>query len=620
MPRLKAIQLAVEEALPDNLRDYTRRYDAKSLGTILHQVAANYPDAFREISKKLTDIGRNAAYWQGETLDIEDLDTGIDRKKIFAEMRREIGAARKQYPHDDTAFKATRQKIWDRYIALLETAAMEDAKTRGSNLAYAVGSGSRGNPSQMRSMIASPGLYADAEGNVVPVFIENSFADGLRPGEYMAGTYGARSAVISTKVATAKGGFLGKQVVQVAAPLVVTEEDCGVSNGLDLDVHDTDNLMGRVLARDVPGYKAGTILDRKALSELARRNVKNLLVRSPLTCQASEGICSKCAGAATDGKLFAIGDTAGITGGQALTEPITQGSLRAKHGGGAASGEKREYSGFDVINTFMQSPEEFPDKAVVSEVGGRVDRVREAPQGGQIVTVGGHDHYVAPGYPLTVKEGQTLEAGDRLSEGLIDPSDVVRLRGLGEGRRYYATRLPKILKDSGLPADWQNVELVARAALDHVVVHDPEDGLGALLPEDTISYSQAARSWKPPVGTKSYTPKQAIGKYLMAPALHYTVGTKLTPRMAEQLEKNNFQVQANDAPPPFEPEMVRLQGAGSAAQDDWLASTHTSYLRKQLGEHAMRGSDTHLRDSIHFAPPLAVGEDFGKNLRETGHF
>src|SRR5262249_20623530 len=144
-----------------------------------------------------------------------------------------------------------------------------------------------------------------------------------------------------------------------------------------------------------------------------------------------------------------------------------------------------------------QSPETFPYKAAVSEVPGRVEAVEDAPQGGKYVVVAGKKHYVLPGYELTVKPGGMVEAGDQFSDGIIDPSDIVRLRGLGEGRRYYVDRLQQAYDESGAGKPSKlNLEIMARGTLDHVRVDNP-DGLGEYLPDDTASYNHLSASYSP---------------------------------------------------------------------------------------------------------------------------
>ncbi|MFN5249873.1 MAG: hypothetical protein ACK5DE_02400 [Bacteroidota bacterium] len=1018
---MKAIQLLVNSQLPPDLRDYNREFDSKSLGSLMADVARKYPDQYERISKAISDIGRKASYFQGESLTLADNRPVIDRDKMLVEMDNEIEEAKKTSIDKDD-FDNKKIEIWSKYNDKIQKETAREALARKNNLAYSVMSGARGKPAQLKMMLSTPGLYTDAQDNIIPLFVRTSFAEGLRPAEYLAGTYGARKAVLclhedtlvrlpngdsvpikhieagmhvvgadkhgntfpvkvtcvysqglqpvnrytfrrgcgggkhevictsghkflqndyrsynqaynkfikgkgpkpqaslvhekdiypigekrsrqaavlagamrttgrkepyammlgiltgdgcltdsdlrirlscadesmindlssymcglglklsdrrtsdnfdweivadnynaknnksmqkgvqgfvanarmahkqilideglafhraenkklptsihtwdndsiaayisgliatdgsiyfdantdyprvsfamaakdvifglhkllqhrfgvygteisfrdaggfgdnsalrknrlwefsvttdtgikrllsvlppipgckeakrqkallaklkqenpypkarlefvkdegyaycydievdhpdhlfvldsglvtsnSTKRATAKGGDLAKQMVQSAASLVVSENDCGAANGIDLE-SDDKSLRGRVLARDTGKVPAGTILDKNALANIRKQGVEKLIVRSPMTCQAKEGVCARCMGLNALGKFPAKGDAVGITAAQAIGEPITQGALNVKHQGGAA-GTDRRYAGFSVINQFVQTPDTFPDKAVLSKIDGQVNSVIEAPQGGYYVTVDNEPHYVAPGYPVTVKVGERVEAGDMMSEGLADPGEVVELRGLGEGRKYYADKLKQLLDDSGMEADRRNTELMARAALDHLQITDVKED-DEYLPDDVVSYSYFSNKYTPPKDTNKYKSDKAVGTYLQSPALHYTIGTKITPKIAKHLKSAGFEeVFASPDSPTFKPHMVRLRAATHHGTD-WLASMHTSYLKKQLSESAIRGEESNVESNIHFAPRLAIGTNFGENIEQTGKF
>lgn len=293
-------------------------------------------------------------------------------------------------------------------------------------------------------------------------------------------------------------------------------------------------------------------------------------------------------------------------------------SNSAKHTAGMSTG-KKSYSGLGTIIQFTQSPEAFKDRGAVSELDGKVTSVEEAPQGGMFVTVGDKKHYVLPGHEVYVKPGDTVEAGDQLAEGLVDPEDIVRLKGLGEGKLYYAERLHQMLQDSGAGTDRRNTEVLARGAIRHIKITDP-DGMGSYLPDDVVDYNAAQNTYKVPETAREVTPKEAVGKYLQKPYLHYTVGTRVTPTVAKKLAKNKYDsLLVDDAAPGFEPHMVRLRTA-SHTNPDWMASLATSSISKQLNESATRGDDTNVISNPDFRPRLAVGENFGKNVTTTGEF
>jgi len=613
---MKAVDILLNSILPEDLRG-DRTWDKKSIDQLMADIANKHPARYAELAKKISDVGRNAAYRQGETLTLSDMRGPIDKAKVFDQMDREIEMAKATTQGE--AFESARMKIYGKYAGELEKQTIAAAIASKNNLANTVISGARGSTVQLRGMITTPALYTDYKGRTISRFVRHSFGEGVRPADYLAGAFGVRLSVMSTKNATADAGDLGKQLVQSSSNLLVTEDDCGAANGISTSIDDRDTV-GRVLARDTGKFKAGMVIDRHVANDLRASGVKNIIARSALTCQAQQGVCSHCLGQQAGGKFAPIGFAAGITAAQAIAEPLTQGALSTKHEAGAFKGERRTFAGFDVINQLMQSPETFPHRASVSELEGRVDDITDAPQGGKYITVGGQKHYALPGYEPIVKKGDTVETGDQLSDGIMDVNDVVRLRGLGEGRRYYVDRVQQALSDSGAGnASRRNLELIARGALDHVRVTS-DDGVGSYLPDDLGSYNHLAVTYSPPAHVKNVPLKTAKGLYLHAPALHYSIGTKLSGRMVKEMQDSGVtDVTAHEDAPPFVPEMVRLRGSQYAGTD-WLAKHHASNISRNIGLDAERARDTNVEKNVHFVPRLAVGMGFGDKVNESGEF
>lgn len=293
-------------------------------------------------------------------------------------------------------------------------------------------------------------------------------------------------------------------------------------------------------------------------------------------------------------------------------------SNSAKHTAGMTQ-SKKTYSGLDALIQFTQSPEKFKDQGAVAELDGKVENIEEAPQGGYYVTINGQKHYTPQGHDLEVKVGDKVEAGDQLSEGLVDAEDIVKYKGLGEGRRYYAERLNKMLADSGAPSDKRNTEILARGALRHVRVTDLE-GMGDYLPDDIVDYNSLQSTYRPSESAVAMNPKDAVGKYLQTPVMHYTIGTRITPKVAENLQKYDYnEILVDDDEPGFAPEMQRLRAAAHS-NPDWFASQGTSYLTKQLNEASVKGDDTNVLENADYRPRLAFGVGFGKNISQTGMF
>lgn len=617
---MRAVDFAVSRILPEDMRRPTYDLGKGGMGEIMADVARRYPDRFPDVAKRLGDLGRRASWLQGYTTGPSDTRGVIDTSSYYAKMDAEIANLKKENlaPRE---FDERRGEIFTRYSELIERDTMATAMKNRNAFALAVGSGARGNASHVKAIVSTPGVFQDSKGRIIPMFVRNSFGDGVRPAETLAGTYGARTSVVSTKKATAKGGDMLKIMTQSTLNYNVTEPDCGVSNGISASPDD-EHLTGRLLATAAGDIPAGTVIDRPTLAKL-RRAGKPIVVRSAMTCRAKHGLCSKCIGVQAGGRFANIGDSVGVTAAAAIGEPIVQGALNVKHNAGMAKG-KRSFAGLNYITQFLSIPEEFKDRATVAEQDGTVDKIEEAPQGGTFITVNGERHFALPGFQPLVKIGQRVEAGDALSDGLINPADIVRLRGLGEGRRYYSERLAQMLRDSGQKPDARNVEILTRAALDNYLIEDPDED-SPWLPDDTVRENEFLANYRPPEDTADMPITKSTGKFLQSPALHYTVGTRLTPSMVRKLgDAGVSSVSVSSQTPWFRPEMQRLRVAAHNS-GDWLVGLGTSYLSSQMRGSLERGDETNVAENYHYGPRLAFGSDagageFGANIEQTGKF
>lgn len=614
---MRALDFAISRILPEDLRRETYSVDKAGLQDLLYQVALRYPDKYAEVTQKIGDLGRNQAWFGGYSTGPKDTQGVIDTSVYFAQMDAELDDLKKKQDRmSDEDYDQERSGIMVRYSDMIKNDTMIAALKSGNAFAQAVESGARGNPAHIQAILSTPGVFTDAQDKVIPMFVRNSYSSGVRPGEMLAGTYGSRKAVVATKTATAKGGDLGKITGQSTSKYNVAEKDCGVENGIDLEPDDP-SLKGRVLAHPIGDFEAGTVIDRRVAARL-RRQKKPIVARSTMTCQAENGVCSKCAGLDPAGKFYSVGDSLGVTAGQAIFEPVVQGSLNTKHNAGQASG-KKSYAGLDVISQFVQVPSEFKDRAAVAEVDGMVESIVEAPQGGHFVKIGDENHYVLPGMAVHVKVGDKVEAGDIMSEGLASPADITRLRGLGEGRRYFAERFGQIAADSGQKPDARNMELFAKAAIDTFVVDDPDEE-SPFSPDERVRESRFLRNYTPPKDTEDRDTLSAVGGYLQKPTLHYTVGTRITPKMAERIGRAGIaKLPVSKTLPTFRSDMQRLRTASHDSRD-WLESMGSSYLKTQMRDSVERGDDTNVHSNSHFGPRLAYGKGFGENIQNTGMF
>jgi hypothetical protein len=607
-------QLLINEVLPDDMRDNKRILDKKGLNVLLREVAEKYPDKYRDISHKLGQLGHHAAYTTGgNSFGLKDMlraKSGIKNRRA---LQTKIDAVLDNDDMDDDSRDTNIIKLIGKMTGKDREEIFEESMAEGNPLATQLMGAGRGNKMNLASLRGSDGLYQDHHGNTIPVPVVRSYSQGLSPLEYWAGTYGARQGVMATKFATQDAGFLSKQLNQIAHRAVIMDMDEKETDeprtirGLPVSIDDDDS-EGSLLAHDIGAYKRNTVLTPKILRDLRKRKIKRILVRSPAVSGTPEGgIYARDAGVREFGDLPSRGENIGLAAAQALSEPLAQSQLSAKHTGGVA-GETKSLGGFEAINQMIQTPKIFKGGAAHSNHDGRVQAVEPAPAGGTYVMINNERHYVAKGFDVNVKKGQHVEAGDVISEGLPNPSLVVKHKGIGEGRRYFIGAMGDAMRGAGLRSNRRNIEILSRGLINHVRLTDE---IGDFAPDDIVPYSTLEHRYKPRQGFKASTPMQSVGKYLERPYLHYSIGTRIKPSMVKDFQE--FGVNSLDVhqePPPFEAEMVR--GMANLQHDpDWMTRMFGSGLKGSLLKGVHRGG-TSDEAGTSFIPSRVRAVDFGR--------
>jgi hypothetical protein len=246
----------------------------------------------------------------------------------------------------------------------------------------------------------------------------------------------------------------------------------------------------------------------------------------------------------------------------------------------------------------------------LAELEGRVDKISKAAQGGTDIVISGKKHYVPPGIDLKTEVGAKVEAGDELSEGLVNPRDIVRLRGVGAGRLHLADSLKTAYDNTVQPGiHRRNFENVARSLVNHVQIDDA-DQFDGVLPDDIVEYQHVQKTFKP-VDPRLIPLRRAKGSFLSKPYLHYTVGTPVDSTAIRDLKEfGHKEVEVIDSPPPFAPVMLRLTDVPKVTKD-WQARLAGTNLQKGLLASVHRGESSDIH-GVSFVPGLAQGKDLGK--------
>lgn len=604
-------QILINDALPPTLRDYSRRLDKKGTSALFQEIVDKHPDQYREIAKKLSDIGRRTATeFGGYSFGIDDLQVPENVNKMKIDLQNRVDKILSSRLPGDQKHEAVIELLRGK-AKEFEDAVYTEAVKNKNPLAMQVISGSRGNPGNIKSIIGGDLLYEDQAGRILPVPILKGYAQGLSPVNYFAGSYGARKGVVDVKQATQDAGAFGKQLNQVTHRLVVTAMDADEPEenvrGMPVDTEDESN-EGALLALPVGNYRRNQILTPKILSDLKAKGHDRILIRSPITGGPRQGgLYSADVGVRERGGLSPIGDFVGMAASQALSEKLSQAQLASKHAGGVA-GKSTAVSGFKYINQLAQVPKVFPGGAAHAQVDGKVAAIYDAPAGGKYLMIAGKRHFVRPGFEIKVKPGQIVEAGDVLSDGLPNPAEIVTHKGVGEGRRYFVDLMKKVYSDSGLKAHRRNIELLARGLINHVQLTEE---MGDYLPDDVISYNTLEHAYKPREGHAVVPPKNAVGKYLERPVLHHSIGTRIQPSMLKDFDHFGIKhVIVHHEPPPFQPIMIRAM-ENLAHDPDFMSQQLGTNLKKSLLTSTHRGRVSNELGTS-FVPGLARAVDFGR--------
>lgn len=597
----------VAEALPADLRDRNREMDKAGTKSLLQELAVRYPDQYVDVLKRMMDIARvsSTEYGRISSIDLSDLRTPPKLSKFRDAVRQEVRAVQ-QNPQLSTKQKNERiVAIMGGIIKDIPKMAVDEAVETGNSLGYSVKKGYRGSPHQLAQILFGDMMVTDHRGNPIPIAGLHGYGGGVSPSEYWAAAYGSRSGFIGVQFATAKSGFLGKQIAAMTQRARITGDDCGTLAGLNVTADDPD-LMGYVLAEQAGDIPAGTVITKDHLKKL---NGKEITVRSVTTCEQPAGICKQCAGQRLPGQFPKMGDFVGINAGRVVSEPFLQLSLGSKHGGAVYGGEKAEISGFDEIQQFLQIPENFKGKALLAPKDGQISATKPAAQGGSYIYMGGDEIYVPASRAINVQPGDKVWAGDVLTSGTPHPGEIAEHKGLGAARRYFTDTFNSMLKRNKVPASRRNVEVLARSFYENVEVTDPQGvmdyGFG-----DVVPYAELQKRYRPREGAEERVAGHAKGMYLEKPVLWYSIGTRITPEVADTLKARGVKsIFVHQQAPAFKPAVSRIM-ARSEKDPDWRVRLGGFGLQRSLIDAATKGSSSP-DVSTSPVPFLMTASDYG---------
>jgi len=592
-------RMLIDAVLPEKYRGRSGLLDKSGIKKLLTEIANDNPAEYANTVDKLTELGNEHAFARGFTVSIDDVQPVIKgRQKLLDDARR----ASKNMSDDKKV------KLYREVDKKLKVMIAHDLGEQGNNLYKMVQSGARGDMNQLKQIVSAPLLVDDVNGNTLPIAIEGSFSTGMSLPDYWNSLYGARKGVVDKQLQTSKPGEFNKDLMATVVRSVVTQEKCNTDNGLDFDINDS-NVNDRVLVQDVKSRgkvlaRQGDIVTPNMVTTFRKHKVKKVKCSSPLTCGLSDGVCSSCYGLDSTGKFPELGTNIGAIAGQSMTEPLTQMTLNTMHSGGV-SGSKN-VTGFEKIDKLIKMPKIIAGKATLSLHDGKVTSIENAMTGGKNVFIGSTKHFVSPGNSLKVKIGSTIKKGDPISDGIIQPRELVDLKGMLPAQKYLVDEIVSAYKDTGFNILKKNVETVVQSVSNTTRVVD--GGSSPYTLGDVIPYSLAESFNKKALGRVGLG--EALGKTLHRSYGPVKKGTEITKRVADIL-KNLGHTEVHIGPEPIvhKPFMEGIKQVPLLSKD-WMAQLGYGHIARAIQQGAGEGwtSDIHGYSPV---PAFAYGAEFG---------
>ena len=540
----------------------------------------------------------NKATEIGASTPLEDyINESDERSAILKEYEGKVGLITQ-----GTGTKAEKNmglaELTGSYNKKIEKQNLDYLSSRGSTAAKMARTGARGNPAQLASGTSTPLMSLNVKGELVPLVIKNSFASGMTPAEHLAMSYMGRGSTVLSQLSTALPGALFKRLAPTVFHETITIDDCGTKNGILQSSIDKKSILGR--------FEAGTnkLIDEEYYSELHSSSIKNIKVRSSLTCEAHEGVCKKCYGLMASGKMPEIGENVGVIAAQSISEVLTQAMLSTKH---KATVGERKGNIYDQASNILNNPKQnFKDEATISEVNGKVNEITLTPLKDYHVFVDGVKHFIPKTQHLVITKGDTITQGDPLSTGVINPRKLVSLRGMGSGRKYLAKELRNIY---GGGLDPRHFEIVAKNLIKYVEVQNPGDS--GFLPGDKISVNSIQKHLQ---DSEVEVPlNQARGRTLSRSIFELTPGTILDQNHVDELHRHGINsVKVSNSDLTVTPIVPGLQTA-KLLDKNWISKLSFTKLENTIKDAASLGqeSDIHSTDPI---APYVMGNEFGEGI------
>ena len=488
----------------------------KQLGNIIERCIAKHGTTkTSEVLDAVKALGFKFSTRAAITVAVCDAEVPPKKKEILADADKKIDKIDAQYKRGLISKGEKSKKfieIWSKATDDV-TVALQENLDKYNPIYMMSDSGARGSIAQIRQLAGMRGLIANTSGATIEMPIRANYREGLTVLEYFISSRGARKGLTDTALRTADSGYLTRRLVDVAQEVIITEDDCGTHEGIDVfEIKNgnemiepfSERLVGRFLVEDLLNDNGEVVVSnnklmnaadaKKVIETLEAQGKDRIAIRSVLGCKTKRGVCAKCYGMdLAHSTVVSVGEAVGIVAAQSIGEPGTQLTMRTFHTGGVASAE-------DITQGLPRVEELFESRkpkgaAILTRISGVV-KIEEIKKSRVIVVTntetGEIEQYSVPwDYRIKVKDGDEVVAGDELTAGSKNPSDILAILGPEAVRNYIITEVQKVYRLQGVDVNDKHIEVITRQMLRKVKIED--SGSSYLLPGSLVDRNEIAQ-------------------------------------------------------------------------------------------------------------------------------
>ena len=503
----------VDRSIPENALNLEIDFKVgkKQLGQIIERCIKIHGTAMTaQVLDKIKALGFKYSTKAAITVAVCDASIPPQKKHILEEADEQVLEINKNFSRGFISNQERKNAVLD--IWNKATNDVSDALTKNLDqynpIFMMADSGARGSINQIRQLAGMRGLIANTSGETIEIPIRANYREGLNIMEYFISSRGARKGLADTALRTADSGYLTRRLVDVSQEVIIRTEDCGTTEGIDVyEIREgkekieslQERLVGRYLVDDFLDENGNVLVSKDKLindadaQKIIATGAQTVKIRSVLTCCAKHGVCAKCYGSSlANGNPITIGEAVGIIAAQSIGEPGTQLTMRTFHTGGIASAE-------DITQGLPRVEELFESRrpkssAIITKISGKA-RIEEIKKTRHVIVTaddGTEEAYAVPfGYRMKIDEGDYLTAGDPITEGSINPHDVLLVKGEEAVQNYIISEVQKVYRLQGVDINDKHIEVIVRQMMRKVRIDEPGDSY--LLPASTIDKNELAK-------------------------------------------------------------------------------------------------------------------------------